>query len=149
MKRSSEMTILDREAPALPFDSTFNFDDPNYHRFPQKKQEELGLTGNELACNRAAKAGALLCPASSRSEKIAVSQSGLDYLFAAVQRGDRITSGEVVFYEWDGKKNVIILRMKVVDVVAKLKGIPPREGKYGPFWLFYRDGTPEDDDVPF
>ena len=78
-----------------------------------------------------------------------MSKSGLDYLFAAVQRGD--ITGEIVFYEWDGRKQATIIKMDVVDVVAKLKDIPPREGKWGPFWLFYRDGTPVDDDnyVPF
>jgi hypothetical protein len=140
-----------REATAdCAFNFGFDFGDPNWKRFPQKKMhEELGLTGNELRGNIAAKAGALLCSASSRSEKIAVGQSGLDYLFAAVQRGDRITSGEVVFYEWDDRKQTVIIKMDVVDVVAKLKDVAPRQGKYGPFWLFYRDGTPEDDDVPF
>jgi hypothetical protein len=146
MKRRSEMTLL-REATA---DSVFfQFGDPHYRRFSQKKQEELGLVGNDLWGNRSAKAGALLCPASNRSEKIAVSKSGLEYLAAAVERGERITSGEVVFYQSYNKSTLYILRMNVVDVVAKLKGVPPREGKYGPFWLFNRDGTPEDDDVPF
>jgi hypothetical protein len=132
-------------------DTEFNFGDPRWRRFPQSKHEELGLAGNELWSNKSAKAGALLCPASSRSEKIAVSESGLNYLAAAVQRGDNITSGEVVFYEWkdDCKRNAIILHMDVVDVFNRVKNITPRQGKYGPFWLFYRDGTPEDGDIPF
>ena len=138
--------MLDREFIFI----EFNFDDPNWKRFPQKTHDVLGLIGNELHGNRPAKAGALTCLASSRSEKIAVSKSGLDYLAAAVQRGDNITSGEVIFYKWENRKNVIILRMNVLDVAAKLTGITAREGKYGPFWLFYRDGRPEDDnDVPF
>jgi hypothetical protein len=136
-------------------DPTFNFDDPNWRRFPQKKHEELGLVGNELWSKKPAKAGALTCPVSNRSEKIAVSQSGLNYLHAAVQRGDDITSGQVVFFEWDDKKrvSVIIIRMNVVDVFNKVKDSTPRQGKqgkHGPFYLFYRDGTSEDDEeVPF
>ena len=129
----------------------FDFDDPNFRRFPQHKHDELGLSGNGLWGNRLTKQGALLCPPSSRSEKIAVSQSGLNYLLAAVERGD-ITSGEVVFHEWDDgrKKQVVTIRMDVVDVAKKLEGVAPRQGKYGPFWLFYRDGRPEDDnDIPF
>jgi hypothetical protein len=129
--------------------AAFSFTDPLWRRFPQRKHEELGLTGNDLYGNRGWRAGALLCPASSRSEKIAVSQSGLNYLSAAVERGDKITSGQVVFYERSGNYNIVILHMNVTDVVNKLDGIPPRDGKYGPFWLFYRDGTPEESDVPF
>jgi hypothetical protein len=135
----------------LDHDSAFRFGDPNWRRFPQKKQEEIGLAGNELWSNKSVQAGALICPASNRSEKIAVSESGLKYLATAVEHGDNITSGEVVFSGWDDKRhlNYIITSMDVVEVVTKLKGIVPRDGKYGPFWLFYRDGTPEDDDVPF
>jgi hypothetical protein len=84
-----------------------------------------------------------------KSAKVAVSKAGLDYLAAAVERGEHITSGEVVFYESYNRSTLYILRMNVVDVVERLKGVAPREGKYGPFWLFYHDGTPEDSDVPF
>jgi hypothetical protein len=129
-------------------DSTFRFNDANWRRFPPKKHEELGLSGNELYGNRFAKAGALVCPASSRSEKIAVSQSGLNYLYDAVQRGGSITSGQVIFSGWDDKRHItyIIIKMDVIDAFNKVKDITPRQGKYGPFWLFYWDGTPEDDD---
>jgi hypothetical protein len=140
-----DTTLLDN-------DTTFNFGDQNWRRFPQKKQEELGCTGNDLWNNKSAGAGALICPTSNRSDKIAVSQSGLEYLFAAVQRGDHITSGKVVFTHWDDKRHYssILISMDVTDVYNKIKGVEPRQGKYGPFWLFYRDGTPEgDEDAPF
>jgi hypothetical protein len=132
-------------------DIAFSFDDPNWRRFPRSQCEKLGLVTNELYHNKSAKAGALVCSASSRSEKIAVSESVLNYLAAAVQCGDNITSGQVVFSEyWEKGRSAIIIHMDVVDVVAKLKGIAPREGKYGPFFLFYRDGTPEDaEEAPF
>jgi hypothetical protein len=130
-------------------DIAFSFDDPAWRRFPRSQSDKLGLVANELWNNKSAKAGALVCSASSRSEKIAVSQSGLNYLAAAVERGDNITSGQVVFSEyWEKGRSAIIMHMDVADVVAKLKGILPREGKYGPFWLFYRDGTPEEEDAP-
>jgi hypothetical protein len=130
-------------------DTAFSFDDPHWRRFPQRKHDELGLVGNELWGNKSAKRGALVCPPSNKSEKIAVSEAGLNYLVAAVQRGD-ITSGEVVFYEFVDRKQVVTVRMDVLDVFAKVKDVAPRQGKYGPFWLFYKDGTPEDDDdIPF
>jgi hypothetical protein len=148
------LELFETPPPATEKKSTkppFQFADHDWRRFPQSKHEELGLTGNDLWCNRGWRSGALLCSASSRSDKIAVSKTGLDYLAAAVERGDKITSGEVVLYEWrdDCKRNIIILQMDIGDVVDKVKNITPRDGKYGPFWLFYRDGTPEDGDVPF
>jgi hypothetical protein len=132
-------------------DIAFSFSDPNWRHFPRSQSDKLGLVANELYYNKSAKAGALVCSASSRSEKIAVSQSGLNYLAAAVERGDSITSGQVVFSEyWEKGRSAIIIHMDVADVVAKLKGIAPREGKYGPFFLFYRDGTPEEaEEAPF
>jgi hypothetical protein len=132
-------------------DIAFSFSDPAWRRFPRSQSDKLGLVANELWSNKSAKAGALVCSVSNRSEKIAVSESALNYLAAAVQRGDNITSGQVVFVEfWDKGKSAIIIHMDVADVVAKLKGILPREGKYGPFWLFYRDGTPEEaEEAPF
>jgi hypothetical protein len=132
-------------------DTAFSFRDPSWRRFPQKKREEIGLAGNDLWGNKSIPAGALTCPASDRSDKFAVSQAGLNYLYEAVQRGEAITSGEVVLSGWDDKRhiNYIILCMDVVEIFDKLKDIPPRQGKYGPFWLVYRDGTPEDENVPF
>jgi hypothetical protein len=127
----------------------FSFDDPRWKRFPQKTHDELGLVGNELFGNKSGKAGALVCSPSNKYPEVAVSKTGLDYLAAALQRGD-ITSGEVVFYEWEGRKRVIVETLNVVDVVAALKNTPPREGRFGQYWWFNRDGTPyEDGDVPF
>jgi hypothetical protein len=127
----------------------FSFDEPNWRRFPQKKHEELGLVGNELWGNKSAKAGALVCSPSSKYPEIAVSQSGLEYLNAALQRG-AITWGVVVFYKWNGRKRDIIESLDVIDVATKLKNIPPRDGRFGSYWWWNQNGTPyEDDDVPF
>jgi hypothetical protein len=92
--------MLDRNNSEFCF--AFSFADPDWHRFPQKMHEKLGLVGNELWSNKSAKAGALVCSQSSKYPEIAVAKAGLDYLFAAVQRGD-LSWGRSSFTEGTAK----------------------------------------------
>ena len=116
--------------------------DGRWLRFPQKTHDELGLVGNELYFHSDAKIGALVAKLGTRFPEIAVSQSGLEYLHTAVLRGDKITSGRLVLGKWEGAHFVVIEEIPVGDVVAAVKGIPPKDGQFGPYWWFNQDGTP-------
>jgi hypothetical protein len=120
----------------------FSFEDRAWQRFPQKTHDQLRLASNDLYHHSAAKIGALVAKGAKYAE-IAVSKSGLDYLWAAV-RGGKISRGIVALARReDGGRPVVTKEMDVADVVESVKDIPPREGDWGQYWWFYADGTPQ------
>jgi hypothetical protein len=121
----------------------FDFDDRAWRRFPQRTHDELKLVTNDLYYHSDAKVGALVAKGGKYPE-IAVSTKGLDYLCAAVQRGDKIASGVVVLARRDEVgRPFVVKEMAVADVKEAVKNIAPRNGQYGFYWWFYSDGTPQ------
>jgi hypothetical protein len=119
----------------------FSFTNPNWRPFAPEKLDALGITPNQLWANNRITAGALVVKKSTQYAEYALGKAGVDYLHAAVQAG-KITSGYVVLAKWDAAKLVVVQIKPVVEVVAELDGIPPRDGPFGPYWWMNADLTP-------
>jgi hypothetical protein len=60
---------------------------------------------------------------------------------------ERIPAGDVVTVNLDDE---LIVRKSVSEIAALVKNVPPRNGKYGRYWLFNANLTLYDESkVPF
>jgi hypothetical protein len=120
---------------------SFSFGDYNWRSFARAKLDELRVTPNELLFHNITKRGAVVVRRAKNYSEFALSKAAVDYLQAALQEG-RITEALVILAERD--RDVIVCIKPLVEVVASLVGIEPRDGPFGPYWWMNADLTPHD-----
>jgi hypothetical protein len=120
----------------------FSFEDRAWRPFPKAKLDELKITPNEMTFhpNSGAGVGGLIVSKSSKFPEFPVSKTGIDYQQSALNAG-KIQHSIVILWEWRDNEKFVISQTELADLVAGLKGIPPRDGRLGPYWWLNSDGT--------
>jgi hypothetical protein len=119
--------------------TAFRFDNRDWRLVSRDKLTELGISPNRIAFNKVTNAAALVVDQSARYAEFAVSETGLVLLHSALQSG-KVEKAEVVFVI----KMAVMRRHPVLEMVATVKDIPPREGQFGRYWWFNLNGTIND-----
>src|SRR6476620_11764046 len=88
----------------------------------------------------------IICPLADKYPEFICCKAGLDYLHNAKLQG-KITEGYVVLSHWNDAGRSVDSVTPVADVVAKLKGTTPNQGRgrFGPFYWLTADGSSSDE----
>ena len=114
-----------------------NFSDTRWRTYTSEQTRTLGVYPNSLRHHADENIGALVTVKSNKYDEYAVSATGIDYLFRALEEG-RIKAGYLVLM----RENKIVATKDIAAVAAMVSNVAPRDGQLGPYHWFNADGTP-------
>src|SRR6516165_12794993 len=117
----------------------FRFDNYEWRFVSRDELANLGIWPNRIAFNKVANAAALVVAQSAQYAEFALSESGL-YRVRDGLEGGKVVRADVALV----KGMAVLRRYPVLDVVATVKGVSPREGRFGPYWWLNLDGSVND-----
>jgi hypothetical protein len=120
---------------------TIDLNDPNWRIFATDATKALGIFPNQLWHHGVENLAALVIFKPQDYEEFPVSQAGLQYVLKAHQ--EKRAVGYVVLARRQLWKPQLVGAKDVAAVAAILKGVPPRDGPFGPYWWLRADFTPD------
>jgi hypothetical protein len=110
-----------------------DLNDQSWRPFAPERTKALGVFPNQLWHNAIERLGALVIFKPKAYEEYPMSQAGLEYVCKAHQAG-RIVGHVALACRGQDWKIIVVAAKDVTAVAAMVEGVPPRGGKFGPYW---------------